>query len=233
MTLKSEDVATVRRDDGLAALVHESRRLLRLLIEKTFTGRICVAASFGAESAVLLHLVAAIDPAIPVIFGNTGKLFGETLRYRNRMVARLGLLDVRDVRPDPAYVAAEDPAGRLWLTDADRCCYLRKVEPFNLAIGDFDAVITGRKAFHGGFRSKLETLEASGDGKIRVNPLLAWQGHDLTTYAEDNDLPAHPLRADGYASIGCVPCTEPASARAGRWQGQDKTECGIHLNATD
>jgi phosphoadenosine phosphosulfate reductase len=230
MTLNTEDIAAVRSDDAQTTPEAESYQLLKLLIEKTFANSICVAASFGAESAVLLHLVATVNPNVPVIFNHTGKLFGETLRYRDQLVALLGLRDVREIRPEPIQLSAEDPDGHLWLKNPDRCCYLRKVEPFNRAIADFDAVISGRKAFHGALRSNLETLEASGDGKIRVNPLLAWQPDDLTAYAATHDLPPHPLVADGYASIGCMPCTDRATNRAGRWRGQDKTECGIHLS---
>ncbi len=220
--------------DGRTAPERESFDLLKLLIEKTFAGRICVASSFGAESAVLLHLVAEIDPTAPVIFTNTGKLFGETLRYRDRLIADLGLSNVREIKPDISQLANDDPDGHLWLSDPDRCCFIRKVEPFNRAIAGFDAVITGRKAMHGGGRTTLDTLEASSDGKIRISPLLAWQAHDLEAYAARHALPPHPLVEDGYLSIGCMPCTERAidqtDRRGGRWAGQDKTECGIHLD---
>ena len=207
--------------------------LLRLLITKTFRDRICLASSFGSEAAVLLHMVAEIDPATPVVFTNTGKLFGETLAYRDRLVGELGLLDVREARPLPADLVGEDTQGHLWMSAPERCCYLRKVAPFNRAIAGFDAVITGRKSHHGAARVELESLEASADGKIRVNPLLHWRDHDLEAYFARHDLPPHPLVADGFRSVGCMPCTDRVlsgeAVRAGRWRGQGKTECGIHL----
>ena len=223
------------RSTGRPALAGgDAAGLLRLLITKTFRDRICLASSFGSEAAVLLHMVAEIDPATPVVFTNTGKLFGETLAYRDRLVARLGLSNFREVRPLAADLAAEDASGDLWMSAPERCCYLRKVAPFNRIIAGFDAVITGRKSHHGAARLELESLEASADGKIRVNPLLHWQDHDLEAYFARHDLPPHPLVADGYQSIGCMPCTDRVrsgeAVRAGRWRGQGKSECGIHLD---
>jgi phosphoadenosine phosphosulfate reductase len=197
-----------------------------------FPGRIAVTSSFGAEAAVMLDLVAHADPAIPVIFLDTGKLFGETLRYRETVTALLGLEDVRIVRPEPAAVKARDPNGVLWRDNPNACCALRKVEPLARALEPFDAWISGRKRFHGGIRSTIETIEADA-GRIKVNPLASWTQERIHAHFKARNLPAHPLVADGYLSIGCMPCTEPprpgAGVRDGRWAGQDKTECGIHL----
>lgn len=205
--------------------------LLKVMLRLEFPGRIALVSSFGAESAVLLHLVAKIDRAIPVIFLDTGKLFGETLRHRDRLVARLGLTDVRSVEPDAAAVDARDPDGVLWRDNPDACCRLRKVEPLARALAGFDAWITGRKRFQTLDRAALTTIEA-GDGKVKINPLLAWDEERLEAYRIAHDLPAHPLVEDGYLSIGCMPCTDRVadggSYRDGRWVGQGKTECGIH-----
>jgi phosphoadenosine phosphosulfate reductase len=202
-------------------------------VRDEFAGRIALVSSFGAESAVLLHLIAEIDPAIPIIFLDTGKLFGETLRYRDQLTKRLGLKDLRSIAPDPAALAAEDEAGALWLKQPDRCCFLRKVEPLRRALEGFDAWLTGRKRFQGGLRDRLPKFEAA-DGKIKVNPLADWTKDDLDRYFEAHELPRHPLEADGFLSIGCMPCTDRVSpgedGRAGRWRGIDKTECGIHLS---
>lgn len=212
----------------------QGRELLAPLIAQVFPGRIALVSSFGAESAVLLHLVATVDPATPVIFLDTGKLFGETLRYRDQLIAKLGLQDVRAIKPDPDRLQELDADGLLWRRDPDRCCGLRKIEPLQQALRGFESWITGRKRFHGAERSDVALIEAA-DGKIKINPLAAWSAEDLANYAVAHDLPAHPLVDDGYLSIGCMPCSaraEPGeSVRAGRWRGSDKTECGIHRPA--
>jgi phosphoadenosine phosphosulfate reductase len=167
-----------------------------------------------------------------VIFLDTGKLFGETLRYRDELVRRLGLVDVRSVRPDPARLTAEDPDGTLWRADPDRCCALRKVEPLERALAGFEAWINGRKRSHGGARSALPVIEAAG-GRIKVNPLASWGAGEIGAYFTAHELPRHPLEADGFRSVGCMPCSDRAQpdedARAGRWRGRGKTECGIHV----
>jgi phosphoadenosine phosphosulfate reductase len=205
--------------------------LLARLIRDEFPGRIAVVSSFGAESAVLLHLVAAIAPATPVLFLDTDKLFGETLRYKDRLVARLGLTGVREIRPDPALVAARDPDGTLWARDADACCGLRKVEPLARAIAPFAASINGRKRYQGATRAAIPLLELD-DGHIKINPLADWDKARIDRYFVDHDLPPHPLVEDGYRSIGCMPCSDRVADgeddRAGRWRGLGKIECGIH-----
>jgi phosphoadenosine phosphosulfate reductase len=205
--------------------------LLRTML-MVFPGRIAAVSSFGAESVVLLHMVAEIDAATPVIFLDTGKLFPETLRYRDTLVALLGLKDIRTARPDPAHLRKADPSGALWQTDADQCGGLRKVEPLDAALGGFAAWITGRKRYHGAERSELEMVDSGPDGRIKVNPLANWSQHDIACYFAVHGLPRHPLEAGGYRSIGCVTCTRPVApheaARAGRWTGTGKTECGIH-----
>lgn len=205
--------------------------LLAAMIEAEFAGAIALVSSFGAEAAVLLHMVAAIDPATPVVFLNTGKLFGETLRYRDGLVERLGLLDVRSVAPDPERLARIDPEDVLWYGNPDMCCYVRKVEPLHRALEPFAASISGRKRFHGDGRATLPLVEAV-DGKIRINPLATWGKAEIDAYFAAHALPRHPLEADGFLSIGCMPCTDRVApdedVRAGRWRGQNKTECGIH-----
>jgi phosphoadenosine phosphosulfate reductase len=209
----------------------EPPEILREAIER-YGDRLALVSSFGAESAVLLHMAAQIRPDIPVLFLDTGMLFGQTLDYRKSLAARLGLTDVRDLRPFHQDLAVHDPDQKLHQTDVDACCHVRKVIPLDHALQDFDAWVTGRKRFHGGDRLRLKVVEVS-DGKVKFNPLANWTKADLDAYARAHDLPAHPLVEFGYPSVGCWPCTRPAEGedvRAGRWAGQDKTECGIHLS---
>jgi phosphoadenosine phosphosulfate reductase len=206
--------------------------LLEPLIRRVFPGRIAVVSSFGAESAVLLALVAEADPAVPVIFVDSGKHFEETLDYRDQLTAELGLEDVRVVKPDWSHLLDRDPEGRLWRRDPDACCHIRKVLPLRPALAGFDAWISGRKRYHGGARAGLPAIEAE-DGKVKVNPLATWSLERVEAAFASRDLPRHPLLSEGYLSIGCAPCTRPtapgADLRAGRWAGIPKTECGIHL----
>jgi len=209
--------------------------LLRTMLD-VFPGRIAAVSSFGAESAVVLHMLAGIDAAVPVIFLDTGKLFPETLAYRDTLIAGLGLTNVRSARPDPARLAVTDPDGALWQQDPDRCCWDRKVEPLEAALTGFAAWITGRKRYQGASRRTLEMVEAGPDARIKLNPLARWSEAEVERYLVQHDLPLHPLRARGYRSIGCSTCTRPVlpgeEARAGRWSGSGKTECGIHRNLT-
>lgn len=211
-----------------------ARELLAEMIRREFPGRIALVSSFGIEAAVLLHMISTIDAATPVIFLDTGKLFGETLRYRDELVRRLGLIDVRSIQPDATRLATEDPAGSLWQSDPDRCCAIHKVEPLERALAGFDAWINGRKRHHSGTRSALPVVEAA-DGRIKINPLASWGPAEIDAYFAAHDLPRHPLEADGYRSVGCLPCSDRSQpgedARAGRWRGRDKTECGIHVPA--
>ena len=196
-----------------------------------FRGRIALVSSFGAEAAALLHVVARIDRTTPVIFLDTGKHFAQTIAYREDLARALGLTDVRDIRPPAEETAAADPKGDLWRRDNDACCALRKVRPLGLALAGFDAWFTGRKRVHGALRAFLPIVEAAAP-RIKINPLARWTGEDVEAYAKRHDLPAHPLVEQGFASIGCWPCTAPVAAgddrRAGRWRGLSKTECGIH-----
>ncbi len=208
----------------------EGRQLLEPIL-RDFAGRAAVVSSFGAESAVLLHMVAEVDKATPVIFLDTGKHFWETLSYRARLIDGLGLTSVRIIRPDEASLAAEDPDGRLHIADADRCCHIRKTLPLQKALEGFDVTIAGRKRYHGAARATLEFLSIA-DGRLKVEPLAGFSALDINAYMKAHDLPPHPLTEIGYLSIGCEPCTTPggtsADPRAGRWAGTAKTECGIH-----
>jgi phosphoadenosine phosphosulfate reductase len=208
--------------------------LIAKAVRDRFPGRIAMTSSFGSASAVLLDLVARVDPAVPVLFLNTHKLFGETLRYRDTLIARLGLTDVRELAPNAADLATHDADGMLFRSRPDLCCHIRKTLPLQRALAGFDAWLTGRRQDQSDHRLSLKRVERR-DGRIKINPLAAWSQDDVNAYLDARGLPRHPLEADGFLSIGCMPCTDRVAsgedARAGRWRGLDKTECGIHLPA--
>jgi len=227
-TLKARLEVLRARHAGADALT-----LLRAAIKDEFAGRITTVSSFGSESVVLLHLISQIDPSVPVIFLNTGKLFGETLRYRDRLQDRLGLTDIRAIRPHPDDEKVLDADGGLWSRDPNACCNFRKVLPLRRAIAGFEAEITGRKRFQTAARTGMAPIELNGS-RFVINPLWDWPLADLKAHILAHDLPRHPLVEDGFLSIGCMPCTQRVKAgddyRSGRWAGSDKDECGIHEN---
>lgn len=198
------------------------------------TGNLALVSSFGAESVVLLHMVSVINRATPVIFIDTDMLFTETLVYQQELAERLGLQDLRIIRATDQDLRSQDADATLHQHNPDACCALRKTAPLQNALHGFDGWITGRKRFQGGSRATLDFFETEeATGRMKVNPLAHWTQFDVQTYMEENRLPRHPLVARGYPSIGCMPCTQPVAPgedpRNGRWRGQDKTECGIHM----
>lgn len=212
-----------------------TQEMLEAVIKDGLAGEVAVVSSFGAESVVLLHLIAQVDPDVPVLFLDTGKHFAETLQYRDEVVERLRLTNLHVLTPDAAELAAKDETGLRWSYDPDGCCEIRKVKPLAKALADFDASFTGRKAFQSSTRATLPRfeLDASDEqGRLKINPLIDWSADDIAAYLEQHDLPRHPLVAQGFPSIGCEPCTHKVAdgedPRSGRWKGWDKTECGIH-----
>ena len=197
--------------------------------------QLAVVSSFGTESAALLKVVADVDPAIPVIFLDTGWLFEETLIYRDTLIATLGLRDVRSIKPLEAALLREDPDRELWFSDPDACCRIRKVEPLQRALAPFSAWINGRKRFQGGARAVIPVVEDDGS-RLKFNPFANISRGEIEAIYTLAKLPPHPLVASGYLSVGCMPCTSRTSpdedARAGRWRGRPKTECGIHTVKT-
>jgi phosphoadenosine phosphosulfate reductase len=196
---------------------------------------LALVSSFGTESAALLKVMAEVDPAIPVIFLDTGWLFEETLAYRDTLIATLGLRDVRSIQPLEQALSREDPDRELWFSDPDACCRIRKVEPLARALAPFDAWINGRKRFQGGARAVIPVVEDDG-ARLKFNPFANVSREEIAAIYRLADLPPHPLMASGYLSVGCMPCTSRTSpdedARAGRWRGRPKTECGIHTTKT-
>ena len=196
---------------------------------------LALVSSFGTESAALLKVMADVDPAIPVIFLDTGWLFEETLAYRDTLIAALGLRDVRSIKPLEETLSREDPDRELWFNDPDACCRIRKVEPLARALKPFSAWINGRKRFQGGIRADIAMVEQDG-ARLKFNPFADVSREEIEAIYKTAKLPPHPLVASGFMSVGCMPCTSRTAAdedaRAGRWQGRPKTECGIHTMKT-
>jgi phosphoadenosine phosphosulfate reductase len=197
--------------------------------------QLALVSSFGTESAALLKVMADVDPAIPVVSLDTGWLFEETLAYRDTLIATLGLRDVRSIKPLEQTLSAEDPDRELWFSDPDACCRIRKVEPLARALKPFSAWINGRKRFQGGARAEIPVVEDDG-AKLKFNPFANVSREEIEAIYQLAKLPPHPLVASGYLSVGCMPCSSRTAtdedARAGRWRGRAKTECGIHTMKT-
>ncbi|HEX3809400.1 MAG TPA: phosphoadenylyl-sulfate reductase [Rhizomicrobium sp.] len=208
-----------------------AEEMLAGFLQHEFPDRIAVASSFGAESAALLAMIARVEPATPILFLQTKVLFDETLQYAKDICATLGLTNLVYVEPDAVTLESEDPENSLWISNPDRCCFIRKVAPFRKALGNYDCWISGIKRAHGGARAEIQPIELE-DGRIKLNPLFDQTAEDIERAFTELDLPRHPLTKFGYRSIGCMPCTRMATAeddpRAGRWARGGKTECGIH-----
>ncbi|MDP1750392.1 MAG: phosphoadenylyl-sulfate reductase, partial [Reyranella sp.] len=208
--------------------------VLSVALRDVFPGKVAVVSSFGAESAVLLHLVAAVDPATPVLFIDTGRHFVETIAYRDRLAGHLGLSDVRSIGPTAGEIARLDADLSRATWDPDGCCAFRKVAPLERALDGFDAWISGRKRFQASTRLDLPVFEADGL-HVKINPLASWSTADIAAYVDAHELPGHPLVAQGFLSISCAPCTSTVrlgeDRRAGRWRGFENSECGIHRPA--
>ena len=217
--------------------------LLRVMITEEFKGEIALTSSFGADAAVLIALVAEIDPATPILFLETEKHFQETLDYVEKIKTLLGLKDVRMLHPDPKLLKNIDPSGELWEFQPNRCCWLRKVEPLEREIEHtgIKALITGRKRYQTSNREEMQTIELDEKHLFKINPIATWTKDDIQKEFAKRNLPKHPLVSKGYLSIGCSPCTRPVKEgedeRAGRWahtgrfpgEDRNKTECGLHV----
>ena len=210
----------------------EPRSILEHSILNLFKNKIAYVCSFGSESAIILHLISKISKDIPIIILNTHFLFKETIEYKNELLKLLGLRNYREVFPDDKLLKKLDSNNDLWKTEADKCCNLRKVLPLEKSLTNFEAWISGRKSYHLGERQNLKAFEIINN-KIVVNPLFKSSRDFVENYFSLNELPKHPLVAEGYLSIGCKHCTIKTKnirdLREGRWSDKTKTECGIHL----
>ena len=210
--------------------VELSREVLRWAAE-TFGDRLTVASSMGDE--VLVHLVGTTVPGADVFFLDTGYHFAETLGTRDAYQAMLPLR-IRTILPLLTVPQQDAEHGaRLHDRDPNACCAMRKVEPLNRALSTHDAWVTGMRRVDAPTRTDISLVgwDAARD-MVKLNPIAAWTDEDVDRYVEEHGVFLNPLRQEGYASIGCAPCTRPVAEgedpRAGRWAGKDKTECGLH-----
>jgi phosphoadenosine phosphosulfate reductase len=243
MNALAQEISPQTATGGLPAAVELDRALRNATPNEVITtalrivgrDKLALVSSFGTESAALLKVMADVDPAIPVVFLDTGWLFEETLAYRDTLTAALGLSDVRSIKPLEETLSREDPDRELWFSDPDACCRIRKVEPLARALKPFSAWINGRKRFQGGLRAEIPVVEQDG-ARLKFNPFANVSREEIEAIFKSANLPQHPLVASGYLSVGCMPCSSRTSpdedARAGRWRGRPKTECGIHTTKT-
>jgi len=209
---------------------------------REFPGKIAASSSFGPESGVLLHMISRIDPAVPILFLETGYHFPETLQYKKDLAEFLGLKNVINLKADPkrkAEVVAQYE-GVPYEKNPDLCCHINKVEPLDRALKDYDAWMSGIRRNQTDFRKSVRTVEEykrKGEETpplhlYKISPISNFTSREMWWYLKEHQIPKHPLYDKGYLSVGCWPCTRPVQPgddeRSGRWAGKAKTECGIH-----
>ena len=199
---------------------------------ETFGNKLCLTCSWQKQSSALVHMVTELGLDIPIVELDTGLFFAETYATRERLVERYGL-DL--IRPEVITVAEQhkQEGPNLWETNPDRCCHVRKVEPLERALKEFDAWISGIRREQSLTRKDAQRVEFSERYDVwKIQPLVDWDAKRVDAYIHVNEIPYNPLHDAGYPSIGCIPCTRPVSRdqdeRAGRWADSDKIECGIH-----
>jgi phosphoadenosine phosphosulfate reductase len=197
-----------------------------------FGDKLCLTCSWQKQSSVLVHMVSELGIDIPVIELDTGLFFAETYATREKLVERY---ELELVRPEVISIAEQhkQEGPNLWERKPDRCCHVRKVEPLERALKDFDAWISGIRREQSLTRKDAQRMEWSERYEVwKVQPLVDWDAKRVDAYIHVNEIPYNPLHDAGYPSIGCIPCTRPVSRdedeRAGRWADSDKIECGIH-----
>jgi phosphoadenosine phosphosulfate reductase len=213
---------------------HKTPQEILIWAIESFSPDIGLSSSFQTQSIPLLHMISQIAPETRVYFMNTGYHFWDTLIFREQ-IQRVWGLNVIDLHPDDTWQVFMRRFGKdLYVTDADLCCYVRKVQPMQKVVDELKAWITGIRRDQTEHRAKAQFLELQKDGLLKINPMLNWTQRDIWQYIHDNGLPEHPLTDRGYGSIGCRPCTRPImpgeDERSGRWIGLQKTECGLHTD---
>jgi phosphoadenosine phosphosulfate reductase len=206
--------------------------VLRVAVD-LFHPRLVLTCSWQKQSSVLVHMLSEIEPDVRVVEFDTGLLFPETYRTREKLIERY---PVRFERIEPELTVqqqAQVHGDRLWEREPDRCCAMRKVAPLQQALQGMDAWITGIRREQSTSRENARKIEIdTRRGVVKVQPLADWTNRDVWRYIWKHSIPYNPLHDHGFPSIGCIPCTSPASdpadERSGRWAGTGKDECGLH-----
>ena len=211
--------------------------IVRWAVAEAGLGRIAIASAFQAEGTCLIHMATQVDPDVPILFLETGFHFAETLAFKERLTEKLSLNVVDLVG---GYTVEEQSAAfgsRLYERDPKLCCQLNKVAPFDRALRGYDAWLTSMRRDSAWTRRNTpivaQTEFEDGTTLVKVNPIANWTRQQAWGYLKEHDLPHNPLYDLGYAQVGCAPCTRSVwlgkSERAGRWDGSQKVECGIHV----
>jgi phosphoadenosine phosphosulfate reductase len=197
-----------------------------------FQPKVILTCSFQHDGVVLAHMLRDIAPDVPVVFINTGFHFPETLAYRDEIKRRFGieLLELQPIMPREQFAA--EHGLDLYARDPDLCCHINKVEPLKRFLPGVRAWVNGRRRDQAGTRKEIGCVEAFQGDLYKINPMASWTSKETFYYMDRHGIPTHPLFDQGYASIGCAPCTRPVvpgeDERSGRWAGTGKVECGIH-----
>ena len=215
------------------ATIEDRKERARLRIEEFLSAgkSFFASSSFQTHSLPMLHILGEIAPQMPVYFIQTGFHFPETLRFRDE-VAEAFNFKVINVESHVPKIQQRNSKGNFYFTsDPDYCCFLNKTQPMQPLLNQFDVWINGVRADQNANRKSLNEIEHTPQGGMRYHPMIEWTKQEIWRYISTNNLPRHPLDAQGYVSIGCEPCTVKPTIgdeREGRWLGQNKTECGLH-----
>lgn len=230
--LAEQGQALVAAAQARGASQQEISRIALIWARDEFGDKLAVLSSMGDE--FLVHFATDVIPGVNVVFLDTGYHFAETIGTRDAFAASrpMNLLNII-----PKQTVAEQDAEygpQLHDRDPGECCALRKVEPMNRALGEFDAWVSGMRREDAPTRTDIGVIEYDAKrDMVKLNPMAEWTSEDVADYVATNHVLQNPLRQIGYASIGCAPCTRPVAEgedpRAGRWAGKDKTECGLHV----
>ncbi len=209
-------------------LIEEQIKKYKQINKKMF-----VTSSFQTHSIVLLHIISRIDPSIPVFFINTGFLFPDTIKYKDKIANAFGLNIIDAKSAIPKSQQKDEYGNLLFASDPDYCCFLNKIQPLDPILAEYDVWINGVRADQTAIRKAMKIEEESKFGTIRFHPMLDWDKKEIYAYIREHQLPKHPLDEKGYMSIGCEPCTRKVilgDERSARWFGMNKTECGLNTD---
>lgn len=228
------DAAAVPDGDRPESLEGEHPETVLRWAWENFAPSVAATSSFQTQSLPLLHMISRAAPRMPVLFLDTGFHFPETLSYRDRVVEELDL-NLKVLEPKIGHDGFLQEYGELYRRNPDLCCHINKVEPLERAKAGLEAWVAGIRRDQTEARKGTPVVDRNDDGLLKVCPMVTWTEADVEDYVEQHDLPRHPLHGQGYRSIGCAPCTrrvdpDAEDARAGRWAGSQKTECGLHLD---